>query len=306
MKKVLMLLWICLSAAALHAAGDFHLFTLDNKDGKMTPEAIEKTLEKNGFYISANSEMNKPFTIQFQNTEFTVFNLLTVFHKELSEQLVKKHPEAGIFVPMGIGIYQRKGEDTFHATVLTAEAQAKILGFSDPLLEKIEKALLASLKEAMPGAKYTLSEEALKPAGPLVTTYELETDAESWADAKDELEMVIEDGLKPYGFVMSNFTEYNYMLTKEDTVESPFDFYDTYSICKLKVIYTVSKTRPEAAAYAPCTLAVYKKKDDDRIMMSFPGVYNWMSSTRLEDKEAKAVLMKAQSDFERVLREATE
>jgi uncharacterized protein (DUF302 family) len=306
MKKVLMLLWLCLSAAVLHAQGDFHLFALNNKDGKMTPEAIEKTLEKNGFYISANSEMNKPFTIQFQKTDFTVFNLLTVFHKELAEQLVKKHPEAGIFVPMGIGIYQRKGDDTFHVTVLTSEAQAKILGFSDPLLKEVEKAVLASLKEAMPGATLTLSEEALKPKGPLVTSYELETDEESWEEAKDELEMLIEDGLKPYGFVMSNFTEYNYMLTKEDTVESPFDFYDTYSICKLKVIYTVSKTRPEAAAYAPCTLAVYKKKDEDRIVMSFPGVYNWMSSTRLEDKEAKAVLMKAQNDFERVLKEATE
>jgi uncharacterized protein (DUF302 family) len=306
MKKILMLLWICLSAAALHAQGDFHLFALNNKDGKMTPEAIEKTLEKNGFYISANSEMNKPFTIQFQKTNFTIFNLLTVFHKELAEQLVKKHPEAGIFVPMGVGIYQRKGEDTFHVSVLTAQAQAKILGYSDPLLGKIEKAVLASLKEAMPGATYTLSEEALKPTGPLVTSYELETDEESWEEAKDELEMLIEDGLKPYGFVMSNFTEYNYMLTKEDTVESPFDFYDTYSICKLKVIYTVSKTRPDAAAYAPCTLAVYKKKGEDMIKASFPGVYNWMSSTRLEDKEAKAVLMKAQTDFERVLQEATE
>ena len=78
------------------------------------------------------------------------------------------------------------------------------------------------------------------------------------------------------------------------------------TICKLKVIYTVAKTRPEAAAFAPCTLMVYKKKESNEIVMGFPGVYNWMSSARVNDPEAKAVLLQAQKDFEAVLKTATE
>ncbi|MBU1643064.1 DUF302 domain-containing protein, partial [bacterium] len=74
----------------------------------------------------------------------------------------------------------------------------------------------------------------------------------------------------------------------------------------LKVIYNVAKSRPEAAAFAPCTLMVYKKKGDDKIVMGFPGVYNWMSSARVQDKNAREVLMKAQKDFENILRSATE
>ena len=117
--------------------------------------------------------------------------------------------------------------------------------------------------------------------------------------------MMIEDGLKPAGFVMSNFTDYQFMLTDKGQV-SPFDFYDTYSICKLKVIYTVAQTRPEAAAFAPCTLMVYKKKDTDEIVMGFPAVYNWMSSAKVSNPEAKEVLKQAQKDFEEVLKSATE
>ncbi|MEJ2372369.1 MAG: hypothetical protein P8Y16_00935 [Sulfurimonas sp.] len=139
-----------------------------------------------------------------------------------------------------------------------------------------------------------------------MSTFELEVDPEDWEDAKDELQMIVEDGFKPRGFVMSNYTEYNYMLTKADTVESPFDFYDTYSICKLKVIYNVSKTRPEAAAFAPCTMMMYKLKGEDKIVLGFPGVYNWMSSAYVEDAKAKAILMKAQSDFEQILKNTTE
>jgi hypothetical protein len=52
------------------------------------------------------------------------------------------------------------------------------------------------------------------------------------------------------GFTLSNFTDYQFVLTDKGGT-SPFDFYDTYSICKLKVIYTVAKTHPEAAAFSP-------------------------------------------------------
>jgi len=311
MKLILVALYLVLglnSVYAMSAAqpkGDFHLFDIENKAGKYTPAVIEKAFAENGFYISANSEMNEPFKIQFQETSFKVMTLLTVFHEAYSEELVKKHPSAGIFVPMGVGIYQAKDDDNLHVAVLTAEAQEKILGFKDELLHKIEKATIATLNKALPGANMKGSKQALKAEGPLVTKFEMEVD-EDWAEAKDELQMIIEDGFKPAGFVMSNFTEYNYMLTKEETVDSPFDFYDTYSICKLKVIYTVSKTNPEAAAFAPCTLMFYKKKGENKIVMGFPGVYNWMSSAYVQNPEAKAVLMKAQTDFETILREATE
>jgi uncharacterized protein (DUF302 family) len=68
----------------------------------------------------------------------------------------------------------------------------------------------------------------------------------------------------------------------------------------------VAKTRPEAAAFAPCKTMVYKKKDEDKIVVGFPAVYNWMSSALVEDKEATAVLLKAQKDFESILKSITE
>jgi len=282
--------------------GDLHLFSVPNADGKINASVIEKALEANGFVISANSEMNGPFKIQFGQSDFAQFNLLTAFHKNLSESLVKTHPDGGIFVPMGFGIYQRSGEKEFHVSILSAEAMAKIAGFKAKEFTLIEKEALSTLKKALPGAKVTMSETALPAVGALLSRYVRPSDAKSWAADKEEVEMMIEDGLKPAGFVMSNFTDYNFVLGEK----SPFDFYDTYSICKLKVIYTVAKTAPEAAAFAPCTLMVYKKKDTDEIVMGFPGVYNWMSSARVSDPEGKAALLQAQKDFEAVLQSTIE
>lgn len=285
--------------------GDFHLFSVPNADGKVNAAVIEKALEGNGFFISANSEMTHPFEVQFQQSDFTAFNLLTVYHKKYALSMVKAHPDAGIFVPMGVGIYQRKGDKELHVSVLTAAAQKKIAGFDAPEFALIEKEVMATLAKALPKAKHTLSEESLPAEGALLSRYTRPSDSKSWKDDKDATEMTIEEGLKPAGFVMSNFTDFQSEMTANGG-QSPFDFYDTYSICKLKVIYTVAKTHPEAAAFAPCTLMVYKKTDSDQIVMGFPGVYNWMSSARVSDPEAKSVLMQAQKDFESVLQSTTE
>ena len=282
--------------------GDLHLFSVPNADGKLNAGVIEKALEANGFVISANSEMNGPFMKQFGQSDFTQFNLLTAYHKVHAESLVKAYPDAGIFVPMGFGIYQRSGEKELHVSILTATAMAKIAGFKAKEFALIEKEALSSLKKALPKAKVTMSETSLPAEGKLLSRYVKASSSDSWKGDKEEVEMMIEDGLKPAGFVMSNFTDYNFALGEK----SPFDFYDTYSICKLKVIYTVAKTRPEAAAFAPCTLMVYKKKDANEIVMGFPGVYNWMSSARVSDPDGKAALVQAQKDFEAVLQSTVE
>ncbi|MDP3266442.1 MAG: DUF302 domain-containing protein [Sulfuricurvum sp.] len=305
MKKNVLLAWLILGMVSLQGAGDLRIFSVPNADGKINAKVIEKELETNGFVISANTEMNGPFVKQFGKSDFTQFNLLTAFHKGLSGALVTAHPDAGIFIPMGFGIYQRNSDNTFYVSVLTAEAMKKIAGFDAPEFALIEKEVLATLKKVLPGAKITMSETSLPAQGALLTRYVRPSDASSWAADKESMEMTIEEGLKPAGFVLSNFTDYNFILN-EGVTPSSFDFYDTYSICKLKVIYTVAKTRPEAAVFAPCTLMVYKKKDSNEIVMGFPGVYNWMSSAHVTDPEGKAALLQAQKDFEEVLQGATE
>ncbi|WP_324171024.1 DUF302 domain-containing protein [Sulfurimonas sp.] len=305
MKKIVSLIVAIFSASVMFAQGDLHLFEVDNKNGFITPDVIEKAFVQNGFKIAVNSEMNLPFKKQFKKTKFKIYNLLTVHHSTLSHDLVRKHPDAGVFTPLGIGIYQGLNEDTLHVSMLTSEAQAKILDFDDSLLKSIEKEVLKTIRSVMPNAKHKFSENSLKESRNLVTKYELDLDGEDWEEMREEIELGLENGFKPVGFVMANYLDFNEELV-EGGNSSPFDFYVTYSICKLKVIYTVSQTRPEAAAFAPCTMMVYKKKDEDKVVIGFPGVYNWMSSARVDNKKTQAILQKAQDDFEDILKEVTE
>lgn len=304
MKKIVVLL---LSAIALMAQGDLHLFSVDNKSGALTPKVIEKSFVKNGFTVTLNNDMTGPFKKQFQKSDFKIFNLMTVVEPKLADKLLRINANAGVFIPMGVGIYQANGEDTLHVSILTSEAQAKIIGIeNNELLKTLEAKTIKTIKEALPNAKQTLSEDSLKESRNLVSAYEYELDdADDFDDAKEEIKMSLESNFAPKGFIVPATLDYELGVLDENA-DSPFDFYESYSICKLPVIYTVAKTRPEAAAFAPCTTMLYKKKGDDKIVMGFPAVYNWLSSAHVTDDAAHKELMKAQQDFEQILKDITQ
>jgi len=308
MKKLVLIFTALVCAVSLQAKGDLHLFSVDNRDGKITPYMLEKAFNEGGMHVELNSNMIGPFKKQFKKTKYKIFTLMTMWSKKYSAELIKRYPKAGSFTPMGVGIYQAQGENNLHLSVLTAEAQEKILGIKDlSLLKKIEQEVISIIKKTLPAAKHTISEDSLKSAHDLVTIYTLELEEDDdWEEMEEEVLMGLEQGFKPYGFVVPQYMDINDILTDGEEEGTPYDFYMSYSICKLPVIYTVSKSRPEASAFAPCTTMVYKKKDENKIVIGFPGVYNWLSSARVTDEESKKVLLKAQKDFESILQNITE
>ncbi len=307
-KKIVITLFFLVCATLANAQGDLHIYTLANKDMKVTPKTIEDILVKGGFVIDLSSNMNGPFKKQFGQSDFKIFTLITIHHKELSRELLLRYPMAGVFVPMGVGVYQKQGDKNLYISILTAQAQGKILGVKDiSILKQIEQNLQNALQNALPQAKHSDSEESLPESRKLVTVYELDLDGEDFDDIFEEMLMNLEAGFNPHGFVVpADLYVNDEIITKNDTLPTPYDIYYTTSICKLKVIYTVAKSRPEASAFAPCTTMIYKKKDEDKIVIGFPAVYNWLSSVRVIDKEAKSVLLQAQEDFESILKEVTE
>ncbi|MDX9814045.1 MAG: DUF302 domain-containing protein [Sulfurimonas sp.] len=298
MRKIVLFLSVFF-VSILSAKGDLYLLDVENKSAKITPNSIEKVFVDDGFGVVVNSDMIKPFMIQFQKTDYEVFTLMTIYHKDLSIKLVQKYPQAGALTPLGVGIYQAKDDDRLHVSFLTASGYKKVLGVDDKLIDELNTKVLDSLKKALPNAKLEISKEAIKTDKELITRYEVPID-EDGEEIEDVL-FSLSNGLSMYGFVTPGTVDLAELMD-----DSIYDFYQGYSICKLPVIYTVSQTKPEASAFAPCTLAMYKKKGDDKLVMEFPAVYNWISSADIKDEPSLEQLLKAQEQFEAILEELME
>ena len=282
---------------------DIEIFTVDNKDGKITPKTIQAAFEKAGFTVSANRDMNKPFKIQFKESGFDIYNLFTFYKKDTVLELVKKYPNVGLFAPMSMSIYTKKGDKTLSVASLSAKAMAKIMKApeNDKTINDLKQLVSDTLKKAMPNGHFVKPDYQVKPAkGELVTHFVTEIDNDEWEDELEEFKMGFEGELAPKGFVIAGFN--NLGDDFEEEKYEVYDFYEVYSICKLPVIFTIAKTHPEAGAYAPCSLYLSKKKGEGKMEIAFPSVYNWMSSMSIENKDDMHVLEEAQAGMQKILK----
>jgi len=293
-----------LSAADKAFKTDVRVWQADNSDGKITPKTVEEAFAKAGFVIAANNDMNFPFKRDFKKTHMDVYNLMVVFRKDTALALAEKYPDIGLFTPLSMSIYTPKGEKTISVATLRPEVMAEMMNIpaDNPEMVKLGKKIEEALKAAMPHGKFIeLPYTSKKSDKEVITRITMQQQGDDWEDAKDDFETAFEEKLAPNGFVMAGFTDLNYDFDEHD--KDWYLFYDVYSICKIAVIYEVSKLHPEAGAFAPCSAYKYQKKDEKTIHMAFPNVYKWISSLDIKDKASLDVLMDAQTRFEKMLEE---
>lgn len=305
MKKILLVLMLLLSNYVLANNADIILYKVPNKDHKITAQTLADGLTVNGYTVAKNQDMNGPYQKQFKTTTFESYNLMSIYHEETSVALISKYAKSGIFTPFSIATYQRKGEDDFYIALLSAKAEQNILKEKDALFDKLEKLTKETIVKALPTAKeISLPYDAQPTTEALYTKYSFEVEDEDAMEARGDMMMMMESGMKPSGFVVANYIDFNKVL-KENKKED-YLFYDAYSLCKLKIIYELSKEKPEAGAFAPCTMVIYHKKGSNKTEIVTLSIANLTSTLAIKDKKILDMLIKAQGTMKSIIEDAAE
>lgn len=305
MKKIIILYLALFLYANAAMNEDIILYKVPNKDHKISAQTLADGLTVNGYTVAKNQDMNGPYEKQFKTTTFESYNLMSIYHADTSTAIIPKYARSGIFTPFSIATYQRKGEDDFYIALLSAKAEENILKLKDPLFGKLESLTKASILKILPSAVETsLSYAAVSTNEPLYTKYSFEVDDEEAMEARGDLMMMMESGMKPSGFVVANYIDFNKVLEEEK--KEDYMFYDAYSLCKLKIIYELSKEKPEAGAFAPCTMVIYHKKGSNKTEIVTLSIANLTSTLAITDKKILEMLTKAQSTMKSIIEDAAE
>lgn len=280
---------------------DFHIYTVDNKDSNISPKMIEDALKSNGFHIGQNADIQAELLHIYKDNNFKIYNNISFYHKEIMLDLINKQANAGILLPMGMIIYQSIGEGNLHIVLTTADLQAKVIGVNLQELENLEDAVLKVITTLFPSAIHTYSDRSKTQERELLTKYTLNLKDADFEDVREKLEEKFEEKFAKAGFAMPSYFDFTEDLGKN----SLYDFYVTYAICKIDVLRIVIKVEPQAAVLGPCTTMIYKKKNENKIVMGFASMYNWISSANIEDKAARHELLETQRIYENILKDVT-
>jgi uncharacterized protein (DUF302 family) len=292
------------------ASDDIQIYTADNAKGEITGASIEKAFEDAGFLISANKDLNIAFNAKYQKTNDKMYWLFQSYKADLVLELVKITPKAALFAPLSMSIYMHKGSNDISVSSLSIDGMAKITGIpaNNKHMVIYAKLVRDTLAKALPNGHFQkIKNKILKPEGELITNFSFEmeeTEADAMAEEFEGVQTEMEGSLEMAGFVIAGFNQLGEEF--KEVGYDKYDFFDAYSICKIPVIYPVSKVHPEAGAFAPCTLYMYKEKGSSMVHMAYPSVYNWISSLGIKDKESIDVLINAQNKMIEMINETLE
>ena len=304
MKKISMIfltLVLVLGASECFAESqNLQVFSADNANGKIGAKTIQKAFNDIGVIVDVNNDMNSIFSKRFGKVHHKKYNLAIFTNEKLVKKLMSKYPSVGMITPLSMSIYSGKN-NTINVSTLSLAGMARLtkIPVNNPDLKAYAKLVDEALHKALVNGKY-LSIKHNPKAKVSATEFTMEVeleDGDTYADAIESFEEEFEGELGPVG----------YLIPKKYSFKHPdYDAFDTYSIIRFNAIFPVSKNHPEAGAYAPFSVVIYKKKDEKSMHIMYPSIDNWIADLDIEDANAVKEVHKTQSMIKNILTELTE
>ncbi|EQB34850.1 hypothetical protein M947_10290 [Sulfurimonas hongkongensis] len=301
MKKIYMaFIGLVLSAGVSFASEqNLQIFSVENKNGAISAKTIQKAFGDVGLKVDVNNNMNSIFSKRYGKVHHKKYNLAIFTNDKLLKKLMDKYPSIGVITPLTMSIYV-DAKDNINISTLSLHGMSRItnIPLTNPDLIAYSKLVDVALHKALPNGKYLSVNHGASEAlvTEFTTEFELE-DGDTYEYAKESFKEEFEAEISPVGFLVPK----SYVFEHD-----AYDFFDTYSIIRFNAIYPVSKNHPDAGAYAPFSVVIYKKKGDDTVHIAYPSIQNWIGDLDIKEDATIKTVRKTQDMIKNILSELTE
>ncbi len=230
---------------------------------------------------------------------FTVSNDVKI------RELLLKNPELGGFSPFNLHIFKGLNENKTYVGHVMPQTMLDIVGVKD---EAVRKEFAASFTEldAMVqkeiGGKVQVNEYKSLPAKPMMQfeiTFNRPADLSEYLD---EFQEKFEAAFEKNKYIIAGFKNYKEAYVDLNLEFSKYDAYFTYSLCHFTFSYNVfNKGRPDAGAFAPCSMYMYIPKDSNKLVIGMPRLANWVSVLNIEDKDMQKSVQDLDTEITQIM-----
>jgi uncharacterized protein (DUF302 family) len=107
-------------------------------------------------------------------------------------------------------------------------------------------------------------------------------------DFFDDFSQKFESTFEKKGYIIAGYYNMKYSLNTDDDVLLGYDQYVVWSLCHIPFSYTIfdgENPLPNAAMFAPCSMYVYIKHGENKIVIGMPTLSSWAAALNITDKE---------------------
>jgi len=307
-RNVFLVTALSLSSYAAPQKGDVVFTPSDNKnlavvwsyntkiDDKFFP-FVKDDLSKINFYL--NSPHHNVNTVYEERglgkSVLDTLNFNSLFPEELVVPLIKKDPRIAAFAPFNMLMYRTKEEpDKTIVAHLTPEAMLDILQIDDqeiratfiagfPPLDNLVDKKLGGTKSYAPLKGY--AEDTMMN---IEIPFEDQEDIE---DFMDEFQEKFESTFELKGYIIAGYYNVKESFYSTDDNFPEYVTFWSYDLCHIPFSYSIfdgKSAQPLAGIFAPCSVYVYVKKGENKIVIGMPTLAAWGAAMGITDKEQLA------------------
>ncbi|MCD4667961.1 MAG: hypothetical protein K8R44_05165 [Sulfurimonas sp.] len=285
------------------------VYTFDEENDERFNEFTKKDLKEIGYFLSdPHHRVNDTYEKKFGKTDLSLISFSSIMNESVVRPMLNKDPRLAGFSPFNLLSYRKKSDMKTVIAHLTPELMLDILEIDDKAIrdEYIAsfKPLDDLIKEKLGGKKSYLPVKGR--AEDTMINFEIPFDEqEDIDDFFDEFQEKFEYAFEIKGFVIAGFYDIKESFNNEEDVMPEFLSFWSYSLCHIPYSYAIfdgENAIPEAGIFAPCSMYIYVKKGENKIVMGMPTLSSWVFALGITQKDKLEYTKKLDDEIVKIIK----
>jgi uncharacterized protein (DUF302 family) len=274
------------------------VYTFDEENDQQVQDLTKTTFQKIGLYQNdAHHRVNVVYERNYGKTALETITFSPMFNDSVVRPLLNKDPRVAGFAPFNFLNYRQKSDGKTIVSHITPEAMMEILEIKDPaikdVLVKSFKPIDAMIEKELPqGKKSYIKLQGI--AKDSMMNFEIPLkDVEDIDDYMDEFQEKFDIAFVKKEFILAGFYNAKDSYHSEEDVLEQYSTFWVYSLCHIPFSYSIfdgENPLPIAAIFGPCSMYVYVKEDENKIVIGMPTLSAWAAALNIKDEKKLAAI----------------
>lgn len=279
---------LSLAASMAFGAQGAKFYIGDGDKEKAYMDMVNNKITTIGFVLSDPHErINDAYKTKYGGTNLDNLGFFSITNDKAIGPLLLKEPSLGGFSPFNLHIYKKQGEDKTYVGHVNPETMLDIVGVKD---KDVRAKFVASFPELDKmvekeiGSKTQSVEYKALPAKPMMT-FEVPFERGASLDGFiSDFQGKFEEAFEAHKYIIAGYKDIKGSMTDNNVEFGRFDAYWVYSLCHFKFSEGIfNQGRPDAGAFAPCSMYMYVEKGSNKLIVGMPRLENWIAVMGIND-----------------------
>ena len=284
------------------------VWTYEENNDKEFFKFVKEDLKELGFFVNdPHHNVQAVYAQQFGETFLDNIAFDSLVNDKDVRPLLNIDPRIGGFNPFNLLTYRKKADGPTTVAHITPEAALDILEISDPKVRepfiKMFAPLDAAIDKKLGGKKTYLPLSGR--AKDTMLNFEIPfEEPEDIDDFMDEFQEKFESTFEQNGYIIAGFYNVKESFNTDEDVMPAYVSFWAYDLCHIEFSYNVFDGKngvPMAGIFAPCSMYVYIKEGENKIVIGMPSLRAWSGALGMTDPKKLDIIDKLDIEITEII-----